>query len=219
MGMSIIIGGSTTVSFGSACVVQAQWGFNPNQQDAFCLGQWSPDLTKTIFKPENTVSLSLYSPGPTYDTNASTSCVTATGLSITISPGACGGSVAGGVSGSFYPTSYSYSKESKDVMAQESWSLVQYKGVGIGGITGLTMPKYILKGIAKGQTSDSAKTGITLAAVIATIESGSVSAGAMGKAESLSYGVVTKIGAGNGTASSGPATGSAQMPYIPLYID
>lgn len=219
MSLSVIIGGSTLVNFGGACVVQAQWGFNPNQQDAFCLNEWEPDLTKTIFKPENTASLSLYASGPSYITAASTACGTTTGLSLTITPKVCGAGSASGCTGTdFYPTSYSYSKESKDVMAQESWSLVQYLGVGIGGISSLTKPTYVLKGIAKGQTSDQATTGITLLSVITTIKSGSVSAGAMGKAEELEYGVVTKIGAGLSGAADPSATGSAQMPYIPLYV-
>lgn len=218
MSSTIIIGGSTQVSFGNACVISAQWNFSPNQQDVFCLGSWSPDTDRTIFKPEMSVSLTLYSPGPVYNCPASTSCEIAFGINLSISPAGCS-DVNVDISGSYLPTSYSYSKEDKSTAGQESWSLVQYQGAGLGSVNNLTKPKYILRGIAKGQTTDQAITGVTIDTVITSFSSGSVSAGQFGKSETFEYGVVTSVGGGSSNISAGSASGSAQIPYTPLYID
>jgi hypothetical protein len=218
MSTSVIIGNATTASFGGACVISAQWGFEPGRQDAFCLGDWNPSTTPTIYKPQNTLSLTIYSPGPSYSTTPSSSCADAGTLSASVSPTGCGGGVTG-VSGNWHVTSYSYTKDSKDQVAQESWSLVQYNGFTASTPAGNTvLPTTILRGIAQGQATNTASTGISFSSTFASGSSGSVSAGGMGKAQETTHGVVSSVGGGSGALVADIATGSASIPYTPLYI-
>lgn len=217
--MAVVIGSATSVSFGAACVISAQWGFNPNNQDAFCLdGVGDPIDSRTTFKPEKTLSLTLYAPGPTYLTPLSKNCNTSSVIAATVSPGVCGGTTAGVSDSEWVVTAYSYSKETKDSVAQESWSLVKYMGFGVGSITTLAPPTAILRVSAQGQSSDGGLTGIVFSKTIASATSGSVSVGSLGKADTMTIGTVSQVGGGGGATATPAGTGSAQMAYNPLYI-
>jgi hypothetical protein len=40
--MGVIIGAGVNVSFYGACAVSANWGYNPNSQRFYCLGETTP---------------------------------------------------------------------------------------------------------------------------------------------------------------------------------
>ena len=202
--MAIIIGAATTVSFGGTCVTSANWGISPNNQRLYCLGSWTPD--QVISKPTETLSLTIYAPGPSYSTAPSTSCVDANTIVASVSPAACG-EASGGVSGDWFVTSYSYSKESGSDPGTESWSMQKWVGA--------LLPSYVLRGISEGQATSNA--GVVFDSTDGTSETGSVSAGSFGKSDILTLGVVGSVGGGS-SAQGDTGQGSASMSYTDLYL-
>ena len=215
--MAIIIGAATTVNFGGACVVSANWGFNPNTQRAYCIGSWVPDDQYTIYRPTETLSLTVYAPsGQNYSTTPTQGCEDANTLTASVSPAACGTGDFDDLTGNWFVTSYSYSKEDSVGAGQESWSMQRWTD---GGPLSAVTPDYILRGITEGQATDPNITGITFASgqTLAESQTGSVSAGGIGKADIIEQGVVDEVGSGSG-AQGETGNGSASMPYTPLYI-
>jgi len=224
MSIQVIIGQATNVSLdGTVCAISANWGFEPGKQDAFCLGSWTPSTEHMIFKPQQTLSITLYAPGPTHSVIPSNSCDMSDTIAASVSPATCNG-VIEGLSGDWMVTSYNYSKEAKDQPAQESWSLIKYIGASayLSGqaASRAVEPSTILRGISQGQTTDTAVTGIIFdsAGAYATSVNGSVSAGAIGKSTTMQHGVVESIGGGSSSVSV-QGTGSASIPLNPIYSD
>lgn len=91
----IVIGAATQVSFGGTCVISAQWGFSPNVQRNYCIGEW--DVNATYYKPTETLNLTVYAPGPTYSTEPTQSCSDANSIAASVTPFDCGGNI-----GSFF---------------------------------------------------------------------------------------------------------------------
>ncbi len=224
MSIQVIIGQTTIVSFGAAsCVISANWGFEPGKQDAFCLGSWLPSEEHMVFKPQQTLSITLYAPGPSVNVQPSSSCDMADSVSASVSPGLCDGNVSG-IDGNWMVTSYNYSKEAKDQPAQESWSLIKYMGAS-AYLTGTAAqraiePGTVLRGISQGTCTDEAITGINFGAggSYATSVNGSVSAGAIGKQTTMQHGVVSSVGGGSSSVNA-QGTGSASIPLNPIYQD
>ena len=212
MATAIVIGNATQVSFNGACVLSANWGYNPNPQRLYCIGSWSPEYT--FYRPTQTLNLTIYSPGPTYDTSPTDGCEDANGLSASVSPADCGGSVGGDVDGTWLVTSYSYSKEDATQPGQESWSLIKYKNVTLP--VGAVEPTYVLRSISEGQSSGN-ETGIVFNGTTVESTTGSVSANSFGRASTLELGVVSQVGGGSSTAGD-LGQGSASIPYTPLYL-
>jgi hypothetical protein len=219
--MAIVIGAGTLVSFGAACVISANWGYNPNVQRFYCLnGQWTPAFSQS--KPTETLSLTVYAGqgyggGGTMATTADTSCAVRDGdKNATVSPGICpSGSVAGPSSTRWYVTSYSYTKDDANIPGQESWSMQQWvTGVGV------ILPTYVIRGISEGTAvlPTPAKAGITFSpGTTSDSRSGNVSAGGLGKADNIRTGTVANVGAPSAVAGD-VVNGSATIPYTPLYI-
>jgi hypothetical protein len=205
--MAIVIGAATIVQFVGACVVSASWGYNPNPQRLFCLGEWTPRTT--LIKPTRTLNLVVYSPGPSYSTQPTTSCTDANRISASIAPAACGGSFPS-MSGSWWVTGYSFSKDDAQMPGQESWSLTDFKAG-----SGNENPTYVLRGISDGQGTPNA--GITFTGSTIESSSGSVSAGGFGQAYEILTGVVSRVGGGDGSVGT-TGTGNVSIPYTPLYI-
>ena len=203
--MAIIIGANTHVSFGSGCVISVNWGLSPNSQRLYCLGSWNPFIT--INKPTSTLSVTCYAPGPSYGTAPTLSCTNANTMSAGVTPGSCGGGGGSGVAGSWYVTSYSYSKDDAIMPGQESWSMMQY--------TGENLPSYVLRGVAEGAGTDNS--GIVIQNETASSSTGSVSAGGFGRADTLRAGTISSVGGGSSGAGE-TGQGSASIPYTPLYI-
>jgi hypothetical protein len=202
--MGIIIGAATTVSFMGACVTSANWGASPNNQRLYCLGSWTPHLV--ISKPTETLSLTIYAPGSSYFTVPTTSCTNANTVGASVSPAACGGG-AGGVGGSWFVNSYSYSKDDASLPGTESWSMQKWIGA--------LQPTYVMRGISEGQGTDNS--GISFDTVDGESSTGNVSAGGFGRSDTLSVGVVASVGGGS-SAAGATGQGSVSIPYTDLYI-
>lgn len=209
--MGVIIGGATTVAFGAnCCAVSAQWGMSANRQDVYCLGSYVPNSVYSILKPQTTLNLTVYSPGPSHSVPGSSSCENATTLTASVNPAGCKGTGGGGagVSGEFWVVGYSYSKQSKDTPGQESWSLVRYEEAN--GVS-----PTVLRGTATGQGTSGS--GITFGANPTSGTAGSISANSIGTSDDITAGIVTKVGAGEGSDADG-GSGNASIPYNVLYI-
>jgi hypothetical protein len=210
--MAVVVGGNTTVEFGGHCVISANWGFNPNPQRLFCIGSWDP--YNTYYRPTETLNLTIYAPGTSFTVSASTDCEAVGGdVSASVNPASCGSVSVDGVDGMWYITGYSFSKEDALMPGQESWSLTKWVS---GGLTNGLAPTYVVRGIAEGQGTSNA--GITFVGDTAESTSGSVSAGGMGRADTLKAGVVASVGGGSDTIGE-TGQGSAQLPVNPLYLE
>ena len=202
--MAIVIGAATTASFGTACVTSANWGASPNNQRLYCLGSWTPHLV--ISKPTETLSLTIYAPGNSYSTEPTTGCANANVVQAGVSPAACGGSVAG-VNGQWFVTSYSYSKDDANMPGTESWSMQRWIGA--------LQPTYVMRNISEGQGTYNS--GVSFSTVDGDSTTGSVSAGGIGRADTLTLGVVSAVGGGS-SAAGATGQGSVSMSYTDLYL-
>jgi hypothetical protein len=202
--MGIVLGAGTTASFAGACVISASWSVSLNTQRLYCLGSWTPD--QTIERPTQTLNLTIYSPGTPYETIPTTECVDANQVAASINPAACGDTV-GELTGTWFVTSYSFSKDDAILPGQESWSLQQW--------TGDNPPNYVIRGIAEGSGTDNS--GITFDGTTTEGSSGSVSAGGVGRADTVEIGTVSNVGGGSDTVGE-TGTGSVSIPYTPLYL-
>lgn len=82
-------------------------------------------------------------------------------------------------------------------------------------------PTYVLRGISEGQaTKDAADAdpGIVFTGTTVESETGSVSAGGIGRADTMTIGVATQVGGSESPASGKVGQGSVSMPYTPLWI-
>jgi len=210
--MAIVIGAATQVSFAGACVLSANWSYNPNVERLYCIGEWVP--SQVFYRPTESLSLTIYAPGPTYDVAPSTSCVDANTISASVTPAACGESYPA-MSGSWLVNQYSYSKEDAAMAGQETWSLTRWKSLSSSLPGGTIEPTYVLRGIAEGEGTMNA--GIVFEGTTITSYNGSVSANSFGRADTVYIGVVSLVGGGSSAAGE-TGQGSVSIPYTPLYI-
>ncbi len=206
--MAIVIGAATTVTFPGGCAISANWGFSPNSQRLFCIGSWTPHLT--FNRPTESLNITIYAPGTSYDTSPTTSCADANTIAAGVSPASCGGDAGGGVSGNWFVTSYSFSKDDATMPGQESWSMTRW----VSG-PNTVLPSFVMRGISEGSGTDNS--GIVFNGETTESQTGSVSAGGFGRADTLQGGVVGSVGGGSSAAGE-TGQGSASMPYTPLYI-
>lgn len=221
--MGIIIGAATTVSgTGFSHVTQISWDINPNIQRAYILGSWSPYAPAELKSPTETLNITTYSPGPSYATTPTQSCIDANQLNVTISPAGCGAGASGPTTVDWFVSSYSYSKGDARSPGTESWSLMNYVTLGDANVT---LPTYVLRGITEGSitSSDILSDAEGIAGInfddssVNSGTQGSVSAGQIGRADTQYTGVITSVGNSQG-AMGDIAQGSASIPYTPLYI-
>jgi len=216
--MAVIIGFGTTVGgvFSTACATSVNWGYNPNIQRLYCLGDTSP--WKNIEKPTETISVTIYqdSGGPSsHDVTASISCDDLSSLNASVSPGGCG-SVPAGLSGDFYLTNYSFSKGDPNQPGQETWSLTRW--VAGSNPTDSPAPNHHIRGATDGQASDQTTAGVVFIGTTTQGTTGSVSAGQMGTADTIYYGTISSVG-GATMAAGEIGSSSANCPVTPLWTD
>lgn len=212
--MAIVIGAATQISFENACVISANWGYNPNVQRLYCIGEWVPDDERVYYRPTETLNLTIYAPGPTYDVSPSETCADANSISASLSPAACGGNF-GSLTGDWLVSSYSFSKDDAALPGQESWSMTRWKNLNSTPPSNFIEPTYVLRGISEGQATDNA--GVVFTGTTVETQTGNVSAGGFGRADELDVGVVQTVGGGSSTAGE-TGQGSASIPYTPIYI-
>ncbi|RLC09433.1 MAG: hypothetical protein DRI24_21770 [Deltaproteobacteria bacterium] len=228
MTISVVIGAGTTVDFGNqnACIISANWGFNPGRADAFCLGSFESNPEYVLYKPTQTLSLTGYAPvQSSFTIPPSVDCDDASTINASVSPATCEETISSDVSGSWFVQSYSFSKESMDQPAQETWSLIKYKDLDdfltSQGVSSdrIAIPSGVTRGITMGESTeeDGVGTGIQFSSVFAQSQTGSVSAGGFGKVSFIYSGTVEAVGGGSSSAAF-VGTGSASIPYTPLYI-
>lgn len=214
--MAVVIGNNTTVSFSQGdCAISVNWGYSPNVQRFYCLGEWQADDSRTIHKPVETINITIYAPGSASSIEPTRSCADATPtVNASVTPTACGISVAG-MSGAWYVTGYNYSKEDAVSPGQESWSMTRW----IAGANS-PAPTYTLRSLSEGQSSHEngyINSGVLFTGVTAESTTGSVSANAIGRADTIYIGQIISVGGGTNTMGE---TGSASVsiPYTQLYI-
>lgn len=213
--MAVVIGNTTNVIgsfFGGSCALSVSWGYNPNVQRFYCLGSWVPDDTRTLSKPTETLNVTIYAPGSSTSIPPTLSCANATPLiNAGVTPTACG-TACTGVSGDWYVTGYNYSKDDPVGPGQESWSMTRWIGT--------PAPTYNLRGIAEGQASHVGgviNCGVTFTGATVEGSTGSVSANAVGRCDTIYIGQVVSIGGGtNAVGETGSA--SVSIPYTQLYV-
>lgn len=215
--MAIIIGFGTLVGgiFATACSTNVSWGYNPNVQRLYCLGALTPWLN--LEKPTENMSVTVYQGNvSTQNVTASTDCDDITSVTASVSPSACGVGVEG-VSGQWYVTSYSYSKNDPNLPGQETWQLQRW----VQGADPITSPApdYVIRNIAEGQASQNPgdPCGVSFNSTPLQGTQGSVSAGAIGQADDIYYATVDIVGGANLTGGE-IGTGSASIPHTPLWI-
>lgn len=214
--MAIVIGAATQVSFGSACAVSANWGYSPNIQRLYCIGEWTPSNARTFYRPTESLNITIYAPGPSYSTDPTQSCADANTISASVNPATCGGQSVDAFSGQWMVTSYSYSKEDATMPGQESWSMTRWQGLTTSSPQNAIDPTHVMRGIAEGQATPN-DSGVTFTGATVQTFTGTVSAGGFGRADTLDMGVVTNVGGGS-SAVGVTGQGSASIPYTPLYI-
>ena len=218
--MGVIIGAGTTVGgvFANTCVVSVSWGYNPNVQRLYCIGSWT--AYKQFERPTQSLNITIYATGAgsgsagtvLYSTVAATSCTTANTIDASVNPAECV-AVAGAVSGQWFVSGYSYSKDDALMPGQESWSMTRWLAPN--------QPTHILRGIAEGTGSipgtHEADPGILFSGALSESTTGSVSAGAIGRSDRIRAGVVARVGGGSSEAGK-TGKGDASIPYTPLWI-
>jgi len=218
--MAVIIGAGTQVEFrNNSCVVSANWGYNPNTQRLYCIGDWSPSFQYN--KPTQTLSIVIYSETwgsqpAQYSTAPTTDCEDANNIVANVYPAGCELTMTE-ITGSWFVVSYGYSKDDALLPGQETWGLQRWlEDVS----TSTPAPSYVLRGIAEGQGTippDDADPGITFTGVTTESQTGNVSAGGIGRADTLRIGTVSACGNGDSTAGV-VGQGSVSLPYTPLWI-
>jgi hypothetical protein len=218
--MGVIIGAGTIVNIGGGHPTQVSWNINPNIQRAYVLGSWNPYEPAEISSPTETLNVTLYSGGtPTYATTPTTSCIDANTMAATVFPAGCttGGNL-GPSSTQWFVTSYSFSKGDARQPGQESWSMMNYVTLSDPDVV---LPTYVLRGISEGSVTgdppSESMVGVVFTGNTSDGSTGSVSAGQIGRADTIRTGVISQVG--GSTAGSGDiGQGSCSMPYTPLYL-
>jgi len=214
--MAFILSTSTTVSspFQNAISVNTGAGFQ--QQILYQLSSVDP-VYDVIIQAQETVNISIYAPGPGYNTQSSLNCEPANSISLSVDPGFCGSPVQGAsINGNFYVSNYTYSKN-RDTYGIETWSLIAAPKFMDANLNVL-YESIFLRGVALGSSTDG-ETGVSFAQTVPGEHvSINVSAGfpGVGQANTAHYGIVASVGGG---AGAGPSDGQASVniPYTSIY--
>jgi hypothetical protein len=228
--MGIIIGAGTIVNFANtgSCVTSVNWGYNPNPQRLYCIGEWAPRFN--FNKPTETMSVTIYTGTGTallYDTTPHQECKPANDPADivfgAVDAAGCGTGITS-VTGNWYVVGYNFNKDDPLLPAQESWSLQRWVSYGaVGQPDYVSAPTYIIRGITEGQSTppnggaEYVRTGILFTGTTVQSTTGSVSAGGQGRADTTYYGTVIRVGGGESTTGK-IGNGSASIPYTPMWL-
>lgn len=229
--MAVVIGSQTNVSMSipmtngqdhtDFCFVSINWGYNPNIQRYYCLGDPAPAYS--ISKPTESLSVVVYSPYITavpstgfYDVSSQTTtdCEDQTNkVTVNVSPGICdeqAASYIGPISSLWYLNNYGFSKDDPNLPGQETWAFTAYPTTDLtGATTDAVAPDAVIRGIAEGQATvttaspyNDADPGVEFEAEgQVKASTGNVQAGAQGRIDYLTYGVASSVG-GSGNVPS-----------------
>jgi len=204
--MGVVLGSMTSAGAGA---VSANWGVSGQVNRLYALGSMDPFDERIIMM--ESVNITFYGgSGPTVPINTSMSCAnSSTKFSASITPGGCGAS-SGGLSGSFFLMSYSYSKNDPVGYGQATYNGQRW--------TSDPQPT-VLCGIAEGSSSGGVNSGVAISESYEGSQ-GSVSAGfpGVGWAATVSYGLVSSVGPGAGKADGSQGQGNATVQHQPIWI-
>ena len=217
--MAVIIGFATSVggAFAGACATSVNWGYNPNVQRIYCIGNTIP-TPNSFEKPTETLTIAVYQgTGPSgHDVTASTDCDDLSTISADVDPATCTESVEG-VSGDWYVTSYSFSKDDPLLPGTESWTMTRWVDGADPAVS--PAPGHFVRGVAEAQATEESSCGIVFNGSYSKLtgNTGSVSAGGVGRANSIIFGVADSVG-GASLSAGNTGNGSASCPVTPLWV-
>jgi hypothetical protein len=228
--MGVIIGAGTIVNFANlgSCVTSVNWGYNPNPQRLYCIGEWSPRFN--FNKPTETMSVSLYVGTGTallYDTTPHQECRAINDprdiVYAAVDASGCGAGVTS-VDGYWYVVSYGFNKDDPLLPAQETWGLQRWVAYStVGQADYVPPPTYVVRGITEGQSTppnggaEYVRPGVLFTGLTTQATTGSVSANSMGKADVNYYGTIIRVGGGENTMGK-YGNASATIPYTPMWL-
>lgn len=213
--MAFIIGAGTTTSLAGVQTVSVTQ--TPSIQYQYVLGQAAPYFK--LITTQTQISITTYG-GQGYSTAlpVSTDCNDASTVSFTVSPGSCVGT-ATGVSGDFFISGYSYSKEIEGFGTQ-TYNLVDKPIITVEGQTAIFPEPIMLRGQSTGQAVNQPITGITFGGTTTPGIGIQVSAGfpGIGNSDESIAGEVSAISPGIFFQPGQRGNGSVTVPYTPLYV-
>lgn len=210
--MPFVISAGSFVS-GMTGVQSVSVALTPQIQRLYQLGSNVP-FNKNVIN-QHQLNITKYAGGFSMSVAASASCADANSISISVTAGGCAGG-GGGHSDTWFPTSYSYNKDVQG-WGMETWGFISRPTIEGGGATAI-----MIRGVAEGQSSTDggASTGVSFIGSTVAGSSLEVTAGSpgIGRAFSMIFGEVGSIGGGTGKADGRDGTGSASVPYTPIYL-
>jgi hypothetical protein len=222
--MGVILGTMTQVIIGGVSdgFQSINWNIGQQPNRLWQLGSWQPWNTQL----SATVSLSVTAYAgalPTENLQAATSCEKSTAVrTVILNAAACGPGSVNETFEDMFITSYSYSKGDPVGYGTESWSFQAWIETDVSGYINTPAPSTVLQGISEGSLSgDDFERGLEFYPNTGiTGRQGSVSAGVpgIGNAESVTLGVVSRIGGGELEALGLTGQSNASIPHQPLYI-
>jgi hypothetical protein len=227
--MAVVIGSASSVTMtipgiGSAfCVVSINWGYNPNLQRYYCIGDSTPSYT--VSKPTESLSVVVYPYGGTgtYDLTPSVDCTSIGAITVNMTLAICPtGSVGGPISSSWYLNNYGFSKDDPNLPGQETWAMTAYPVIDLeGNDLSAVAPDSIIRGISEGQAtkeSYDADPGVTFATEgQVKASTGNVAAQGLGKVDIVTYGTATKVGASALNSFGETGNGSVSVNLTPVW--
>jgi hypothetical protein len=219
--MAFIIGTATLVSPLQG-VLSVSVSQQPSIQSNYVLG--SPNPYFKIITTQTQINVTNYAGsgrGYSLALPVSTSCVDASTVNFSVTPGNCIGSNPGNIAGSFFVTSYSYSKE-VDGFGTQSWTLVSKPILEVQGQPASFNPPIMLRGVSTGQAVSPNITGVTFDNLTAVDGLNiQVNAGfpGIGNADESVNGEVTSIGNAVFFQLGQRGNASVSIPYTPLYTE
>lgn len=219
--MAFIIGTATLVSTLQG-VQSVSVSEQPSTQYNYVLGSSNPYFR--IITTQTQINITSYAGigrGYTLSLPVSTSCVDASTVNFSLSPGSCVGTNPGNIAGSFFVTSYSYSKE-VDGFGSQSYTLVSKPTIKVLGQNAVFNEPIMLRGLSTGQAVNPGITGVSFNNSTTTEGLNiQVAAGfpGIGNADESINGEVLSIGNAVFFQLGQRGNASVNIPYTPLYTE
>jgi len=230
--MAVVIGSASIVTMTipgipveAFCVVSINWGYNPNIQRYYCIGDSTPSYT--ISKPTESASVVVYPYGVgTYDVTASQDCEDQDNrITVNTTIAVCPTGQGEGPITSFpwYLNNYGFSKDDPNLPGQETWALTAYPTTDLdGGDIGAVAPSTVVRGISEGQAtkeSYDADPGVEFAVVgQVKASTGNVSGQGLGKADYLTHGTAVSVGGSPVDQFGKTGNGSVSVNQTPVWF-
>jgi hypothetical protein len=219
--MTFIISHGTFVT-GFDAVQSVNLDLNPQIQRLYQLGVSTP-YSKNITKQKR-LTLTVYGgANSSYNVEASSACVDANTINVSVSANGCGGdSIA--ETDEWFVASYSYNKDMQG-WGTETWNLIS-RPISLketGAEDPAAIDPIMVRGVAEGQATLDGGASVGVVFLGTTLEGSTIQVQAgspgIGRANEVLFGEVSEVG-GSTTGKSDGKDGSASVniPYAPIYI-